>query len=184
MNEDNPLFGLSIDDITFNLRKLDYILKLEELKLEVCLIGGTACLLTGLISRATIDYDLLNLDYSPNMRNYLNFFNPYDLVDFEATTIPRSYKIRTKIIYEGEFLWGKILSLEDLILSKLCRNLEKDFKDIDILILHSNIDIIKLLISEVRNDINTRYPRLQENFKKSLKTFSLRYNLETDEGEI
>jgi hypothetical protein len=42
----------------------------------------------------------------------------------------------------------------------------------------TNIDLIKKLIDEVKQDINTRYPRLQENFTKSLKTFQGRYNLD------
>lgn len=177
MNNDNGVFGLSTEDVIFNLKKMDVIMKMEQFNLELCLIGGTACLLTGLISRVTVDYDLLNLDYNPKVRNYLNFFNPYDLVDFEATTIPRSYTDRTVIIYEGECIKCKILSIEDIILSKLCRNLEKDFYDIDILIKNADIKLIIKLINEVKDDIHTRYPRMQENFKVSLDTFKNRYDV-------
>ncbi len=55
MAEDYGIYGLSADDIIFNFKKIDAVLKMEQCKLEICLIGGTACLLTGLISRATID---------------------------------------------------------------------------------------------------------------------------------
>jgi hypothetical protein len=174
--DDNlEIYSISVNDIIFNLKKMDIVMKLEQHNLELCLIGGSACLLTGLISRATIDYDLLNLDYSPKVRNYLNFFNPYDLVDFEATTIPKSYIERVITVYEGEYVVCKILGIEDIILSKLCRNLEKDFGDIDKLIKSANLDLISKLINEVENDIHTRYPRIQENFSKSLYTFQNRY---------
>lgn len=178
MDEDANIYGLSINDITFNFIKLDTILKLEKIKLEICLIGGTACLLTGLINRATIDYDLLNLDYSPKVRNYLNFFNPYDLVDFDATTIPRSFVERMNTVFKGDYLECKVLSLEDLVLSKLCRNLGKDFKDIDFLLIKADKTKVLSLIEEVWEDIHSRYPRLQENFKFSLITFSQRYQIE------
>ena len=177
MSKDHGIYGLSVDEIVFNFKKLDAILKMEQYKLEICLIGGTACLLTGLISRVTIDYDLLNLDYNPRVRNYLNFFSPYDLVDFEATTIPRSYHERTVIAYKGEYVICKILSIEDIILSKLCRNLAKDFDDIDKLIKSADMDLVIKLVDEVKNDIHTRYPRMQENLIVSLDTFSKRYNL-------
>lgn len=176
MSEENYIFGLSIEDIKFNFIKLDTLLKLEQIKLKVCLIGGMACLLTGLIHRATIDYDLLNLDYSPRVRNYLNLLQPYDLVDFEATTISRNFKDRICSVFKGEYLECNILSIEDLILSKLCRNLEKDFKDIDRLIEKADLSRVTDLIGEVRVDISTRYPRLQENFKLSLDTFFKRYS--------
>ncbi|MDO8685864.1 MAG: DUF6036 family nucleotidyltransferase [Clostridiales bacterium] len=177
MCSDNGMYGLSTSDVIFNLKKMDAIMKMEQFKLELCLIGGAACLLTGLISRVTVDYDLLNLNYNPKVRNYLNFFNPYDLVDFEATTIPGSYTERTVTIYEGEYIKCKILSIEDIILSKLCRNLEKDFIDIDVLIKNADIEMVIRLISEVKNDIHTRYPRMQENFAVSLGTFRNRYNV-------
>lgn len=177
MDESLGIYGISTEDIIFNLKKMDAIMKIEQCRLEICLIGGTACLLTGLISRATIDYDLLNLDYNPRVRNYLNFLNPYDLVDFQATTISRSYAERTVLIYKGEFVECKILSVEDLIISKLCRNFEKDFRDIDVLIKNANLDLVLQLIDDVKNDIYTRYPRLQENYKSSLDTFKSRYKI-------
>ena len=52
MSKDHGIYGLSVDEIVFNFKKLDAILKMEQYKLEICLIGGTACLLTGLISRS------------------------------------------------------------------------------------------------------------------------------------
>lgn len=170
--------GLNIDDILFNLKKLDTILGLEHIQLEICLIGGTACLLTGITDRSTVDYDLLNLDYSPSVRSYLNFFHPYDLVDFEATTIPHSYKERLKSIYKGTYLSCFIPSIEDIILSKLCRNLEKDFKDIDKLIVNADINKVIAYIKEVKSNIFTRYPRIRENFRVSLDTFSKRYGID------
>lgn len=177
MSDDYGICGISIDDIIFNLKKMDAIMKMERYNLDICLIGGTACLLTGLISRVTVDFDLLNLDYNPRVRNYLNFFNPYDLVDFEATTIPKSYTKRTIEVYKGECVYCKMLSIEDLILSKLCRNFEKDFDDIDLLKKNADMDLVIRLIDEVKNDIHTRYPRMQENFKVSLNTFKEKYHL-------
>ncbi len=177
MENGNKIFGISKDDILFNLKKLDRIMSMDNYTLDICLIGGTACIMTGLINRVTIDYDLLNLDYPPQVRNYLNFFQPYDLVDFEATTIPRSFKKRTRQIYEGNCLSSSILGIEDIILSKLCRDMEKDFNDIDVLINNVNMDIIKELIHEVFLDIKTRYPRIRENFVKSIATFNKRYDI-------
>ena len=177
MDSEMEIPGLNINDILFNLKKLDTVLGLEHIQMEICLIGGTACLLTGITSRSTVDYDLLNLNYSPIVRNYLNFFHPYDLVDFEATTIPRSYKERLKSVYKGIYLSCCIPSIEDLILSKLCRNLEKDFKDIDKLMPYADIKKVIALIKEVGEDLPARYPRIRENYKLSLDTFSKRYGI-------
>ena len=55
--------------------------------------------------------------------------------------------------------------------------MEKDFKDIDVLINNVNMDIIKELIHEVFLDIKTRYPRIRENFVKSIVTFNKRYDI-------
>ena len=178
MSDNYGVYGISIDDILFNMKKMEAVMQIEKKKLEICLIGGTACLLTGLVNRATVDYDLLNLDYKPEARNYLNFFNPYDLVDFEATTIPRSYYSRTKTVFQGEYLHCKILGIEDLILSKLCRNLEKDFSDIDALIDNTEMETVIGLVNEVKKDINSRYPRIQANFMVSVSTFMKRYHIE------
>jgi len=175
LEKESSLFGISKDDIIFTLKKMDMLMQMDNQSIELCLIGGTACLLTGLITRATIDYDLLNLDYSPKVRNYLNFFQPYDLVDFEATTIPRSYKDRIHPVFIGQNVLCGILSNEDLILSKLCRNLEKDFLDIDFLIQSVNTDLLDRLICEVKADISSRYPRIQEHYTDSLAVFIQRY---------
>ena len=177
MGEDITAYGINKEDVFLTFKKLDLLMQMDNYELDICLIGGTACLLTDLISRVTIDYDLLNLDYSPNVRNYLNFFNPYDLVDFEATTIPRSYIKRRISVFSGVCVHCFILSIEDIILSKLYRNFEIDFKDIDILIKKADLTLVHTLIEEVNDDIHTRYPRLQENFILSLNTFKKRYQL-------
>jgi hypothetical protein len=65
----------------------------------------------------------------------------------------------------------------DIVLSKLCRNLEKDFSDIDALMRNADLDSIQKLIIEVNNDIHTRYPRIRDNFAASLATFKSRYRL-------
>jgi hypothetical protein len=175
---EHGFYGISKEGILFNMKKLDKIMGMDKYSLEICLIGGTACILTGLINRATIDYDMLNLNYTPRVRNYLNFFQPYDLVDFEATTIPRSYNERTKPVFKGDYLSCSILAVEDIIVSKLCRNIEKDFGDIDVLIKNADIKLVRDLINEVSSDIKTRYPRIQENFRNSRVTFGKRYNID------
>ena len=170
MSDDNIICGLSIDDIIFDSKKLDAVLSMDRYSLEICLIDATACILAGYMDRATIDYD-------PKVRNYLNFFNPNDLVDFEATTIPRSYNKRTVTVYKGRYVLCKILSIEELILSNLCKNMLKDFKNIDKLILSADMVSIKDLTGEVMKDIDTRHPRIKENFMISLSAFKERYDL-------
>jgi hypothetical protein len=172
---DNKIYGINKNDIEFNFKKIDKILEIDGFNLEICLIGGIACILSNIENRYTIDYDLLNMDYSPQVRSYLNLFNPYDLVDFEATTIPKSYKERLKIVYNGKYIKCYILSIEDIIVSKLCRNYNKDFKDIDVLIKTADIQLIKALINETKSDIGNRYPRIEENFEISVKRFYNKY---------
>jgi hypothetical protein len=69
-----------------------------------------------------------------------------------------------------------LLSVEDIIVSKIIRLAEKDLEDIDILINMANKELINEIICEVlsRNDL---YKSKKEQFEIQLVQFRERYNV-------
>ncbi|WP_278244316.1 DUF6036 family nucleotidyltransferase [Caldisalinibacter kiritimatiensis] len=69
-----------------------------------------------------------------------------------------------------------VLSIEDIIVSKIIRLSEKDFQDIDFLIKKADKNLIKEIIKEVinRNDL---FESKKEEFKRKLKVFRERYDV-------
>ena len=69
-----------------------------------------------------------------------------------------------------------ILSVEDIIVSKIIRLEEKDINDIDRLIVHANKKLINQIISEVllRKDL---FEIKKEQFQRNLAIFKERYNV-------
>ena len=69
-----------------------------------------------------------------------------------------------------------MLSVEDIIVSKIIRLAEKDLEDIDILINMANKELINEIICEVlsRNDL---YKSKKEQFEIQLVQFRERYNV-------
>lgn len=165
------------EDLLFKLKQLDAVLSVSSEYLEIYLIGGTACILGNYICRTTMDVDLIDIDYPAKAGKYLNILEPMDLLEFAHTSIPASFRVRARLIGGFGFLKCYILSPEDLIVSKLCRYADKDIEDIDKLLKFSDENIIKVLITEVTSDLNTRVPRIRESFKNNVAIFYRRHNI-------
>jgi len=135
---------------------------------SIYLVGGCGCILGDYLDRATLDIDFLDMDYSSKIGKLFKLFDEYDMLDLYLTTVPLSFKKRVKKIQDFSNIF--ILSKEDIIVSKIGRYSEKDIEDIKLLIVNSDIQLIKLLINEVIERDNISEIVLNE-FKKNLIQF-------------
>ena len=67
----------------------------------IYMLGGSGCIIGGYLSRATTDFDLIDMEYDSNMGRVLRILDRYDFLDFYLTTIPQDFVERAKKI---EFL--------------------------------------------------------------------------------
>jgi hypothetical protein len=118
---------------------------------EIYILGGAGCVLAQYLDRATRDFDIIDLEYGASLGLVMKPLEPFDLIDLQLATIPPSYKTRTKLLPQFEFLRIFVLSREDIIVSKISRYNERDKADIRELITQANINIIFELAQEIFN---------------------------------
>ncbi|WP_242866719.1 DUF6036 family nucleotidyltransferase [Abyssisolibacter fermentans] len=141
-------------------------------------LGGAGALLAGYFTRYTHDIDYMDLKYQAWQGKYLDLLGTQtDILEFSHTTVSPTYKNRAKIVYNGENLKVYVLSKEDIVVSKLCSYAEKDKKDIDILMKTINKQELLEIIKEVKNDINSRVPKIKEQFLQNLEILIKEYSL-------
>lgn len=143
---------------------------------DIYFLGGSACILGGYTDRATRDFDFIDLNYSSNLGKVFVHLRDFDMLEYESTLISPMYKDRAKKLYEFTYLNIYVLSIEDIIVSKVIRLGEKDIQDIDILITKADKKLINQIINEVlaRNDL---FKPKREEFKRKLQFFKERYNV-------
>lgn len=126
-------------------------------KIELILVGGSALLIKGIISRATLDIDTYLIN-DKNIRNILNEYNINDDAGRVMTICSDFEKRLEKINLPLEKINLYILSDYDLIISKIGSQRPKDFEDISNPKLLKKIDFDKLedLLKEaiIDNPIN------------------------------
>ena len=134
------------DDLIDRLKRLDEDASFmydSDGKFQCVIIGGSALILMGYITRATHDIDVIKTD-----KELYKLFEKYD---FNTNAI--SYEPNFPYYYENRF--KKVLidtikidyytaSLEDIVISKLCSPRPKDEKDIENESILSSIDWEKL----------------------------------------
>ncbi len=143
---------------------------------DLFLLGGSACLLAGYTSRATRDFDLLDLDYSASLAKVLVFLRDYDLLEYNSTLIAQSYRDRCKKLSQFTYLNIYALSAEDIIVSKLIRLNERDLEDLDAMMPQANHKLLLQIIDEVlkREDL---YETKKKGLRKNLDGFKERYHV-------
>lgn len=140
----------------------------------IYLLGGSGCIAGGYLSRATTDFDLIDMEYDASMGRLLRILDRYDFLDLYLTTIPQDFVKRAKKI---EFLHNVfVLSIEDIVLSKIGRYSQKDIEDISILMGKADKTLLVQLTEKVlcRNNISER---VREVFVKNLKLFREQFNV-------
>ncbi len=122
----------------------------------VYLLGGAACIIAGYLDRATIDIDLLDMDYEASVGRLFRLLDRFDMLDIYLTCIPMDFKDRA--VKAECFQNIYILSREDIIVSKIGRYSEKDIEDISVLLKDANKYLVSKLIKAVtlRENISIR----------------------------
>ncbi len=138
----------------------------------IYLLGGSGCIVAGYLDRATTDIDLLDMSYNASMGRLLRIMEKYDLLDLYLTTIPDDFKSRATKIENFENIY--VLSVEDIILSKIGRYSQTDIEDISLLIELADKKRLPSLIELVikRENISSRVKHV---FIENVKYFRERF---------
>lgn len=142
----------------------------------IYLLGGSGCIVGGYINRATLDFDILDMDYSASTGRIFKMLGDVDYLDLNLTTIAPGFKERAVKIKEFVYLEIYVLSKEDIITTKIGRYSEKDMEDISKLIKYSSKDLVLKLINIImdRADIS---PKVRKIFIKNATLFRRDFNV-------
>jgi len=165
------------DVLLETLHDMEDFAKLRELKCPpIYLLGGSGCIVGEYISRATTDFDILNIGYPAYVGRIFRLLGETDYLELDLTTIASGFENRAKKLEEFKYLDIYVLSKEDIIVTKIGRYSEKDVQDIDELIKGSDRALISDLIIKItqRNDISKR---VMEEFLKNASVFRGRFSV-------
>ncbi|NLC69435.1 MAG: hypothetical protein GX754_11785 [Clostridiaceae bacterium] len=168
-----------------NIRKQleEYILDMEKVArvfeiepFDIYLLGDSACVLGGFIDRATRDFDFIDLGYPSRLGKVFVQLRDFDMLEYESTVVSPKYKERAIRLEKFKYLNIYMLSVEDIIVSKIIRLEQKDLQDIDELIKVADKKLINRIIDEVLNR-NDLYESKKEQFTRQLPLFRERYHV-------
>ncbi len=163
-----------LEERIYEMEKVARIFNIEPF--DMYFLGGSACILGGYSDRATRDFDFLDLNYSAKLGKVFIHLRDFDMLEYESTLISPKYKERAIKLGQFKYLSIYVLSVEDIIVSKIIRLQEKDLQDIDILIKRADKMLINQIIDEVinRNDL---FETKKIGFIEKLYLFKERYNV-------
>lgn len=158
----------------YDMEKVAQLFDIEPF--DIYLLGGSACILGGYTDRATRDFDFLDLNYPSRFGKVFAQLRDFDMLEYESTLISPKYKDRAIKLDQFKYLNVYVLSVEDIIISKIIRLEQKDIEDIDALIKTADKKLINKIIDEVleRNDL---YQSKKDKFLQQLPIFRERYNV-------
>ena len=161
--------------LTQILRDMDDFAQMKGINYPpIYLLGGSGCIIADYLNRATTDLDLLDMEYDASMGRLLRILDRYDLLDFYLTTIPADFKTRAVKIEEYKNVF--VLSLEDIILSKVGRYNDKDIDDIGLLIKKADKALLVDLIIKVISGLDIS-ERVKAAFIENTKLFRERFDV-------
>lgn len=169
-----------------SLQKTDIIKRLLQVDKDMCLldsssdiftcviVGGSALVLLDKIYRSTHDID--SIDASNEIKPLLDAYNINMNVNAYRVNFPDNYLDR---IIKVDIPTTKVnfytLSLEDLVVSKLCSMREKDIEDLENELVYKSLnwELLDELIEDVCYGLLTDYEVniLRENYKKYKEDF-------------
>lgn len=164
-------------EIENRIFEMEQVAKLFEIEpFEIYFLGGAACILGGYTNRATRDFDFVDLEYPSKLGKVFVQLRDFDMLEFESTILSPKYRERAKKVEKYKYLDIYILSVEDIIVSKIIRLEQKDIEDINELIKLADKNKIKLIIDEVleREDL---YESKKIEFIKKIPVFKERYHV-------
>jgi hypothetical protein len=170
---------MKVNDIEERLLRLDEdadLLFPKDIDFICYIVGGGALMLMGYISRATHDIDIL--ETIPNDLNYL--YEKYDmnsLVSAYSDNFPQGYEKRAiKLKLPTKRISYYTLSLEDLVISKLCTTrYSQDIVDIQNKNIINSLDwkLLSKLASELKTTMisSLSYDSFYSNYKEYVRRF-------------
>lgn len=158
----------------FDMEKVAKVFDIEPF--DIFFLGGAACILGGYTQRATRDFDFIDLDYPSKLGRAFVQLRDFDILEYESTLISPKYKERAIKLNKFKYLNVYLLSVEDIIVSKIIRLEQKDIEDISELIKVADKELINQIIDEVllRDDL---YESKKEQFIKKLPEFRERFHV-------
>ncbi|RKD32290.1 DUF6036 family nucleotidyltransferase [Thermohalobacter berrensis] len=163
-----------LEEKLYEMEKVAKVFDIEPF--DMYLLGGCACILAGYSDRATRDFDFIDLNYSSKLAKVFVHLREFDMLEYESTLISPKYKSRATKLEQFKYLNIYVLSIEDIIVSKIIRLSEKDLQDIDLLIEKADKKLINKIIEEVINRKDLFEIKKKE-FKSKLKIFRERYDV-------
>lgn len=153
----------------FDMEKVAKVFDIEPF--DIFFLGGAACILGGYTQRATRDFD-----YPSKLCRAFVQLRDFDILEYESTLISPKYKERAIKLNKFKYLNVYLLSVEDIIVSKVIRLEQKDIEDINELIKVADKELINQIIDEVlsRSDL---YKSKKEQFIKKLPRFRERFHV-------
>lgn len=163
-----------LEDKLFEMEKVAQLFQIEPF--DIYFLGGSACILGDYTNRATRDFDFIDLNYSATLGKVFVHLRDFDMLEYESTLISPKFKDRAKKLIKFNYLNIFVLSIEDIIVSKIIRLEQKDIQDIDELILKADKVIINIIIDEVtsRTDL---FESKKQGFIDKLILFREKYNV-------
>lgn len=163
-----------LEERIYEMEKVAKVFNIEPF--DIYFLGGSACILGNYTERATRDFDFIDLNYSSKLGKVFVQLRDFDMLEYESTLISPKYKERAIKLDRFEYINVYLLSVEDIIVSKIIRLEQKDIEDINELIKVSNKGLINQIIDEVlsRNDL---YESKKEQFMRQLPRFRERYHV-------
>lgn len=158
----------------FDMEKVAKVFDIEPF--DIFFLGGAACILGGYTQRATRDFDFIDLDYPSKLGRAFVQLRDFDILEYESILISPKYKERAIKLNKFKYLNVYLLSVEDIIVSKIIRLEQKDIEDINELIKVADKELVNQIIDEVlsRSDL---YKSKKEQFIKKLPRFRERFHV-------
>lgn len=163
-----------LEERIYEMEKVAQLFNIQPF--DMYLLGGAGCILSEYSDRATRDFDFVDLNYSANLGKVFIHLRDFDMLEYESTLIAPTYKERALKLEQFKYLNIYVLSIEDIIVSKIIRLEDKDINDIDKLIRRADKKTINIIIEEIlsREDL---YENKKKGFIKNLKFFKEKYNV-------
>ena len=165
------------DNLIETIHEMEEVTKLFNLEpFDIYIIGGSACVLGEYTNRATLDVDFIDLGYPSKYGKAFSLLRDYDMLEYESTILSPTYKKRAIKLNEFKYINVYILSMEDVVVSKIIRLSKKDIEDLNQIVPKCNKTLLNNIIEEIieRKDL---FETKKAEFIKKLKIFKEKYNV-------
>jgi len=151
------MLHLNKEELQKRLEQLDTDASLlfnDEGRYHVCIAGSGALILMDYTSRATSDIDVINATGA-----LVDLFKKYQMNTHIAAHINSfllDYEKRVKLLWSGEKIDFFTVSLEDVVVSKLCAGRPSDLDDLKAVAVFVDWEKLEALVSDEEESIPIR----------------------------